>query len=206
MTLDLRGLWLAFISCLVGYSWSTEQDAELCDRYQHHYCSYLRTLYRQQKLFGSLKSSSLRCSNCRKVNKKSERRHATYRQTRRLGVIAELLLTLWFETSLAFGCLCIFHFLSSSWPRLQPRYCPWDVCFGWTFWTHLVLNAVVKSRAVAAVCGFLNLVSIYFCIHGRSGWRRGGEAGLSTCESLSVTSQQKQNQIFAWSKLIFMRS
>lgn len=114
---------------------------------------------------------------------------------------AELLLTLWFETSLAFGCLCIFHFLSSSWPRLQPRYCPWDVCFGWTFWTHLVLNAVVKSRAVAAVCGFLNLVSIYFCIHGRSGWRRGGEAGLSTCESLSVTSQQKQNQIFAWSKL-----
>lgn len=87
MTLDLRGLWLAFISCLVGYSWSTEQDAELCDRYQHHYCSYLRTLYRQQKLFGSLKSSSLRCSNCRKVNKKRERRHATYRQTRRLGVI-----------------------------------------------------------------------------------------------------------------------
>lgn len=75
---------------------------------------------------------------------------------------AELLLTLWFETSLAFGCLCIFHFLSSSWPRLQPRYCPWDVCFGWAFWTHLVLNAVVKSRAVAAVCGFLNLVSIYF--------------------------------------------
>lgn len=74
------------------------------------------------------------------------------------------------------------------------------------FWTHLVLNAVVKSREVAAVCGFLNLVSIYFCIHGRSGWRRGGEAGLSTCESLSVTSQQKQNQNFAWSKLIFMRS
>lgn len=89
MTLDLRGLWSAFISCLVGYSWSTEQNAELCDRYQHHYCSYLRTLYRQQKVFGyrSVKSSSLRCSNCREVNKKRERRHATYRQTRRLGVI-----------------------------------------------------------------------------------------------------------------------
>lgn len=148
------------------------------------------------QVFGyrSVKSSSLRCSNCREVNKKRERRHATYRQTRRLGVIgwtsADTLVWNVFGFWLFVYLPLPVVLLASAAASLLPL----GRVLRLAFWTHLVLNAVVKSRAVAAVCGFLNLVSIYFCIHGRSGWRRGGEAGLSTCESLSVTYSRSKTK------------
>ena len=97
--------------------------------------------------------------------------------------------------------------LSSFWPRLHPLFflsCPWDVCFVWTFWTHLVLNAVKpECRTAAGVCDFLNLVSIYIFIHVRSGWRRGGEAGIKHLwVTLSIfTAEAKQTS--SWSKFIF---
>lgn len=160
------------------------------------------------QVFGyrSVKSSSLRCSNCREVNKKRERRHVTYRQTRRLGVI--------------------------GWTSADTLV--WNV-FGFWLFVYLPLPVVLLASAAASLLplgrvlrlGVLNPLGIKCCskeqgcccsvwlfescvnifLYSWQKWLAARWGGW--IKHLWVTLrnlQQKQNQIFAWSKLIFMRS